>query len=111
MTDVMGQSTQVSNPSAPIGGTVGSSAAPGAAGPGGSMSMTSAVLWTIGGAGAGLIALGYVFRKGSQLPAMRVDAANAFNVYFSWLLIHGTVKIIAYRYHGHKLAQAYLLIG
>jgi hypothetical protein len=113
MSDMMGTSTQVSNPSLPIGGTgpVGASAAPGALGPGGQMGIVPAVLWTIGGAGAALVVLGMIFRKGQKLPPLRVDAINAMNIYFSWLLVNGTVKIIAYRYHGHKLAQAYLLVA
>jgi predicted alpha/beta-hydrolase family hydrolase len=111
MTDMMGSSTQVSDPTQSIGGTVTSSAAPGATAVGGQMSMTSAVLWTIGASGASLVALGFVFRKGAKPAPLRVDAANALNVYFSWLLIHGTVKVLAYRFHGHKVAQAYLLIG
>jgi hypothetical protein len=42
---------------------------------------------------------------------VRVDAINAFNVYWSWLVIDGTLKLVAYHFHGHKLAQAYLLIA
>jgi len=108
----MGFSTQVSDPTQSVGGgTVTSSAAPGASGPGGQMSMTSAVLWTIGGSAAGLVALGYVFRRGEKLAPLRVDAFSALNIYFSWLVIHGTIKVIATRYHGHKLSQAYLVLG
>jgi hypothetical protein len=115
MTDTLtaGDNTYVSSPGVgpSMGGTAVAGAAPGAAGPAGQMGITSAVLWTIGGSAAALLALGYVFRRGQSLPPLRVDAINSLNVYFSWLVIHGTVKVIAYRYHGHKLAQAYLLIG
>lgn len=105
--------TNVSNPALPVGGVgpVQSSAAPGAAGPGGQMGITSAVVWTIGGAAAALIALGVIFRRGEKLPPIRIDAVNALNIYFSWLVVNGTVKILAYRYHGHRIAQAYLLVA
>ena len=93
-------------------GVPGATAAPGATGPGAQMSMTNAVVTTIGVAAAGLIGLGLIFRKGQKvLPPLRIDAANALNIYFSWLLIDGTLKLVAYRYHGHKVAQAYLLIA
>ena len=93
-------------------GVVPATSAPGAAGPGGNMSITTAVLTTVGVAAGGLIVLGLVFRKGQKvLPPLRIDAANAVNVYFSWLLIDGTLKLLAYKYHGHKVAQAYLLIA
>ena len=63
-------------------------------------------------AGFGLVALGLIFRKGQKvIPPLRVDAANALNVYFSWLLVDGTLKLVAYKFHGHKVAQAYLLIA
>jgi hypothetical protein len=108
-----GNNTQVSDVGMPIGGApVTSNAAPGAQGPGGQMGITPAVIWTIGGAAAALVAIGYVFRKGEKaLPPIRVDAINMLNVYFSWLVVNGTVKILCYRYHGHKLAQAYLLVA
>jgi hypothetical protein len=106
--------TQVSAPGMPISqGTASASAAPGATGPGANISMTKAVFTTLGVAAGGLVALGILFRKkgGGGLPPLRVDAANAVNVYFSWLLINGTLKLIAYKYHGHNLAQEYLLIA
>lgn len=111
--DGMGVATQVSAPGGgPVNGVATAGAAPGATGPGAAMSMTTAVVWTIGGAAAGLFLLGYAFRKGEKsLPPLRVDAMNALNIWFSWLVINGTVKIIAYRYHGHKLAQAYLVVA
>lgn len=94
------------------GGTVQATAAPGATGPGASISMTSAVGLTLGTAAVGLVGLGFIFRRGgAKLPPLRVDAANALNVYFSWLLMDATLKLVAYHYHGHKLAQAYLLIA
>lgn len=93
-------------------GVTASTGVAGSSGPGANMGMGSAVALTLGAAAAGLLGLGLVFRrKGEGLPALRVDAANALNVYFSWLLIDGTLKVIAYHFHGHKLSQAYLLIA
>lgn len=111
MSDTM--NTYSSDPTNPIPqGVPAVSGAPGAAGPGGQMSMTNAVITTIAAAGFGLVALGLIFRKGQKvIPPLRVDAANALNVYFSWLLVDGTLKLVAYKFHGHKVAQAYLLIA
>lgn len=110
MSDTMGATSAQGVPIP--AGAAGATASPGATGPGGQMSMTSAVVTTIGVAAAGLVALGLIFRKGQKvLPPLRVDAANAINIYFSWLLIDGTLKLVAYHYHGHKVAQAYLLIA
>jgi hypothetical protein len=110
MSDTMGATSAQGVPIP--SGVAGATAAPGATGPGGTMSMTTAVITTIGVAAGGLIALGLIFRKGQKvLPPLRVDAANAINIYFSWLLIDGTLKLVAYRFHGHKVAQAYLLIA
>jgi hypothetical protein len=91
-------------------GTTTASAAPGAAGPGGSMSILSAVAITLGTGIVGLVVLRKLF-GGKDLPPVRIDAINAFNVYWSWLVIDGTLKLVAYHFHGHKLAQAYLLIA
>lgn len=115
MSQVTNGNTLVSDPSqSPVSGNAVSqpTGAAGSNGPGAQMGMTSAAITTIGTAAVGLLALGIVFRRsGEKLPALRVDAANAINVYFSWLLIDGTLKVLAYKYHGHKLAQAYLLIA
>jgi hypothetical protein len=93
-------------------GTVAASASPGATGPGAQTDIGHAAAYTIVGAAAGLFVLGYAFRAGGKaLPPLRVDAMNMLNVWFSWLVIDGTVKVLCYRYHGHKWAQAYLLIA
>jgi hypothetical protein len=93
-------------------GQMPATAGPGSTGPGATMSMTTAVATTIGVAAVSLIGLGLIFRKGQKvLPPLRIDAANALNIYFSWLLIDGTLKLVAYKYHGHTVAQAYLLIA
>jgi hypothetical protein len=108
----MGSNTHVSDPAAaPIGGVPSSSAAPGAQGPAANMPMASAVVTTIVVPVAALFALRLIFGSKDKLPPLRVDATNAVNIYFSWLVIQGSLKIIAYHYHGHKLAQAFLLVA
>lgn len=92
-------------------GVTSTSAAPGATGPGGQMSILNAVLITLGGAAFGLVALRLIFGDKDKLPAVRIDAVEAFKVYWMWLIVDGTVKLVAYHFHGHKLAQAYLLIA
>lgn len=92
-------------------GTTQATAAPGANGPGGQMSILTAVLVTLGTAAVGLVVLRKVFGQGDKLPPARIDAVEAFKIYWSWLIIDGTLKLVAYKFHGHKLAQAYLLIA
>lgn len=111
MSSTMG-STTVSDPGgSPLGGVPGNSTAPGAAGPGGNMPMATAVITTIVVPVIGLFALRLIFGSKDKLPPLRVDATNAVNIYFSWLVVQGSLKLIAYRYHGHKLAQAFLLVA
>ena len=93
-------------------GTVAASAAPGATGPGAQTNMGAALATEIIGAMVGLFVLGYAFRAGGKaLPPLRVDAMSMLNAWFSVLVVGGTVKVLCYRYNGHKWAQAYLLIG
>lgn len=104
-------STAVTGGPVPSGASYGT-AAPGAQGPGANMPTAASVITVLGVAAAGLLTLGWLFRRGGKsLPPLRVDAANALNIYFSWLLIDGTLKLVAYHYHGHNLAQQYLLIA
>ena len=106
MTDTM--NTYVS---APQGAAPQATAAPGATAPLANVSMTQAVIIPLATAGVGLGVLYYLFRRGGvKMPPLRVDAANALNVYFSWLLIDVPVTMLAYKYHGHNVAQAYLLV-
>lgn len=59
-----GVATQVSAPGMPIGsGTATSSAAPGAAGPGGQMNVAHAAMVLIIGSAALLVVIGVVFRR------------------------------------------------
>lgn len=93
-------------------GVAGSaSAAPGATGPGGDMSVGRSALLVVGVGAAGLLGLGILFRRGGKsLPPLRIDAANAMNIYFSWLLVDATLTTLAYKYHGHPVSQAFLLV-
>lgn len=58
-----GVATQVSYPGGTVAASGGGSAAPGARGPGSSMTPAMAILWVIGGAAAALVAIGVVFRR------------------------------------------------
>jgi hypothetical protein len=62
--DGLGVNTHVSAPGGPtVGGVAAASAAPGATGPGASMTVSTAILWVIGGAAVALVGLGIVFRR------------------------------------------------
>jgi hypothetical protein len=107
-----GVNTYVSQPGGgSLGGVPSASAAPGAQGPGAQVPMAGAVAATILVPAALLVGMRLIFGSKDRLPPLRVDATNVINVYFSWLVANGAVKLIAYRYHGHKLAQAYLVIA
>lgn len=110
MTADAGLSASMSNGSGWGSTAPAGSAAPGATGPLAQIGVDKAVITTIVVSAAALVALRMTFGRG-KLPPLRVDATNALNIYFSWLLVNGTVKVIAYKYHGHKVAQAYLLVA
>ncbi len=46
---------------------------------------------------------------GEKLPPVRVDTANALNIYASWYVVQIPLKLLAYKFHGHNVAQAFLL--
>ena len=73
--------------------------------------MASAVATTILVPAAILVGLRLIFGSKDKLPPLRVDATNVVNIYMSWLVMNGAVKLIAYKYHGHKVAQAFLVIA
>jgi hypothetical protein len=109
-----GANTFVSGPGGPQGGMSGGGAAlpNGAGAPGANISMTYAVVVPLAVAGAGLAVLWKLFRReGVGLPPLRIDAANVVNIYLSWMVLNVPLKLLAYQYHGHKLAQAYLLVA
>ena len=104
--------TFVSQPGgSPLGGIPTVSAAPGATGPAAGIPMAGAIATTILAPAAALVALRLIFGSKDKLPPLRVDATNVINIYMSWLVANGAVKLLAYKYHGHKLAQAYLVIA
>lgn len=109
---VGGTNTFVSDPGgSPLGGVPTQSAAPGATGPAAGMPMAAAVATTIIVPAAILVGLRLIFGAKDKLPPLRVDATNVVNIYMSWLVMNGAVKLLAYRYHGHKVAQAFLVIA
>jgi hypothetical protein len=110
MSDV---NTYVSQPGMPqASAPVQSTAAPGAQGAGAGIPVAKGVLLEVAIAAGVLVALGYVFRKGeAKLPPLRIDAAAALATYTEWFILNATVKVLATKYHGHKLAQAYLLVA
>jgi hypothetical protein len=111
MTATADLNTQVSGGVPIPSGTTTASAAPGATGPGANMSILQATAIIIGGGAVGLVLLRKFFGTKDKLPPARIDAVSAFQIYWSWLVIDGTLKLVAYKFHGHKLAQAYLLIA
>lgn len=45
-----------------------------------------------------------------DLPEIRIDAIHAIVTALEVIVVLGTLKVIAYRYHGNPLAQAFLLV-
>lgn len=44
------------------------------------------------------------------LPPVRIDAVDAIVTTLEVMVVLGTIKVIAYRYHGHPVAQAILVL-
>lgn len=44
------------------------------------------------------------------LPPLRVDAIDAVVTTLEVMVVLGTIKVIAYKYHGHPVAQAILVL-
>lgn len=44
------------------------------------------------------------------LPPIRIDAVDAVVTALEVIVVIGTLKVVAYRYHGHPLAQAFLVL-
>ncbi len=110
MTADAGLNASVASGGGQVSPSYGATAAPGATAPLGQMGVDKAVIVTIGVAAGALLAMRVLFGE-KKTPPVQVSAMSALNVYFSWLLINGAVKIVAYKYHGHKAAQAYLLVA
>jgi hypothetical protein len=45
-----------------------------------------------------------------KLPPVRVDAIDAIVTTLEVMVVLGTIKVLAYRFHGHPLAQAVLVL-
>ena len=44
------------------------------------------------------------------LPPIRVDALHAIVTALEVIVVIGTMKVVAYRFHGNPLSQAFLLL-
>ena len=44
------------------------------------------------------------------LPPIRIDAVHAIVTALEVIVVIGTLKVVAYRYHGNPLSQAFLLL-
>ena len=106
-TDI-GMNTYVSNPM--MNASAGVNAAPGMSLPGGSMSPTSGLLWLIGGLAVISVGTGYLARKGVRPEIGRFDAIDAVWNAATVGVVFAAFKLLAYRYHGHGISQAVLLL-
>jgi hypothetical protein len=102
--------TFVSQPGFPAGAGGANPSAPGGNGPAANMSMTSAVLWLIGGAAAVSLGAAYLGRKGRKVEFGRLDVVDSLFNAATVVVWIGTAKVLAYRFHGHKLSQAVLTV-
>lgn len=108
--------TYVSNPASPGGPagvmvpTTGGVGAPGSGGPGASMPTASAVGWLIAFAAAVGVSTAYLARKGTKPTIGHLDVFETIYNASTLLVVFGTMKVIAYRYHGHAVSQAILLV-
>ena len=84
--------------------------APGGSGPAATMSMTASILWLIGGAAAISVGAAYLGRKGKKVEFGRLDLVDSLFNAATVVVWVGTFKVLAYRFHGHRLAQAVLTV-
>ncbi len=108
MTDVMGQNTYVSNPGG--NATPGYTGAPGGTGPGAGMSMASAIAWLMVGSAAVGIGTAVFARKGVKPQIGTLDVFSTVYNASTVAVVFATAKLLAYRYHGHRISQAVLLV-
>jgi hypothetical protein len=45
-----------------------------------------------------------------SIPPIRIDAVHAIVTALEVIVVIGTLKVVAYRYHGNPLSQAFLLL-
>ena len=46
----------------------------------------------------------------TSVPPVRVDAVSAVVTALEVIVVLGTLKVLAYRFHGNRMAQAYLTL-
>ena len=103
--------TYVSSPMVNGGAGVSINAgAPGASGPAAQMGAASAILWLVAGFGVVSVGTAYLARKGVRPEIGRFDALDAVWNASSVAVLFATFKLLAYRYHGHRISQAVLLL-
>lgn len=102
------QNTFVSQPGG--GAPAPQPGAPGASGPGANVSMAAAMGWLVGGAAVVTLGVGFLARKGVKPEIGRFDVVQVIFGAAGTAVVFGTAKTLAYRYHGHKLSQAVLLL-
>lgn len=105
----MNQATHVSVPGQPD--PYGVPGAPGSGGPAAQMATPAALAWVVVGAAVVTIGTGYVARKGVKPELGRYDVVQAIYSGTSAVVFISTLKLLAYRYHGHKVSQAILLLA
>ncbi len=44
------------------------------------------------------------------IPPIRIDAVHAIVTALEVIVVIGTLKVVAYRFHGNPLSQAFLLL-
>jgi TPP-dependent pyruvate/acetoin dehydrogenase alpha subunit len=82
---------------------------PGASGPGAQTPVATQVLLAAGFAIVGAVGIAYVFRKGEKEVPLHFDSATAMWVFLAYQAINMPLTAIAYKFHGHKAAQAWLM--
>ena len=108
---VYDMNTFVSSPMVNGGAGVSVNAgAPGASAAGATMSASSAILWLVGGLAAIGVGTAVLARKGVRPEVGRFDALDAVWNAATVGVMFGTFKLLAYRFHGHKISQAVLLL-
>ena len=104
-----GVSTFVSYPGGGAG-VAANAGVPGGSIPGSTMGAASAVLWLVGGLAAISVGTAVLARKGVRPEIGRFDALDALWNAATVGVMFGTFKLLAIRYHGHKISQAVLLL-
>ena len=106
--------TYVSSPTTQGGpsgvGTAGIPGAPGSGVIGANMSPAHAVGWLLVAAAGISLTTGYMGRKGVKPQIGHLDVFEVIFNAAGVAVVFGTAKVLAYRFHGHALSQAVLLV-